>query len=193
MAETDPCTHSSREERLFCQRARVREMRVVQPLSVLRDHISAQEKVWKMSRLLSGRESEFLKANYVARVATASSESVPRVSPVYFANDAASIYFTTETSTGKFRDISENPRASLVIDTFDADWLHGNGKSTKTYEKGIVLIGKAEIHWKGNLYMDMYRDLVQKYPDYQGPLRWEPGDLPIIRVEIKHIVSWRLD
>ena len=146
-----------------------------------------------MTGLLSGREIDFLKANYIARIATASSKSVPRVSPVYFGNDAVSIYFTTETSTGKFRDISGNPQVSLVVDTFDADWLHGNGEGTRTYEKGIVLFGKAEIHWEGNLYMDMYRDLVQKYPEYRGPLRWEPGDLPIIRVVIKQIVSWRLD
>jgi hypothetical protein len=42
------------------------------------------------------------------------------------------------------------------------------------------------------LYLEMYRDLVQKYPDYRGSLRWEPGDLPILRVMIKHKVSWRL-
>jgi hypothetical protein len=90
----------------------------------------------------------------------------------------------------KFRDLSENSRVSLVVDVFDADWLHGVERSSKTYEKAVVLTGIAEVHLKGDLYMNMYADLLNKYMDYYEKLHWEPGELPIIRIAIENVISW---
>ena len=149
-----------------------------------------QEKELKMSRRLSDEERKFLETNYIARIATVSRKAYPHVSPVYYANDADSVYFTTATTTVKFRDLSENSRVSLVVDVFDADWLHGVKGSSKTYEKAVVIIGIAEVHFNGDLYMKMYADLLNKYPDYNDDLHWEPGELPIIRIAVEQVISW---
>jgi nitroimidazol reductase NimA-like FMN-containing flavoprotein (pyridoxamine 5'-phosphate oxidase superfamily) len=145
-----------------------------------------------MSKQLSLRERKFLEANYISRIATCSAKSVPHISPIYFANDDVSVYFTTATTTQKFKNISENDRVSLVVDEYDADWLHGV-EGTKTKEKAVVISGKAESHKEGELYMTMYWDLLRKYPDYRAEQHWDPGDLPIIRVSIRKVVSWGLD
>ncbi len=145
-----------------------------------------------MKRKPSETEIKFLEANYIARIATVSKNSKPHIAPIYFSNDDDSVYFTTATTTSKFRDISENPAVSLVVDVFDADWLRGTGNGSETYEKAIVISWDAEVHVSGELYMKMYDALLKKYPDYNGALHWEPGELPIIRVSIRNTVSWGL-
>ena len=142
---------------------------------------------------LEDKETRFLESRYVARIATCSSSAVPHVSPIYFANDTAAIFFVTEYGTRKFKDISENKRVSLVVDEFDADWLHGISGGTETREKAVVIQGIAEIQTEGNVYVQMYQKLLEKYPDYKSDKNWKPGELPIIRVRINNVVTWGLN
>ena len=141
-------------------------------------------------RKLRKEELDFLLRSSIARVATCTRSSIPHVSPIYFATDGHSVFFATDETTRKFKDVKENDRVSLVVDEFDADWLHGNKTSSKTYEKAIILSGRATIFSSGDLYVSMYRNLVRKYPDYRAGNRWELGELPIIRIEISKITSW---
>jgi nitroimidazol reductase NimA-like FMN-containing flavoprotein (pyridoxamine 5'-phosphate oxidase superfamily) len=143
-------------------------------------------------RELRKNERTFLERSYIARIATCS-RRIPHVTPIYFASDKDSVFFATEETTRKFKDVNENDRVSLVVDEFDADWLHGDETSTKTYEKAIVISGRASIFRSGDLYVSMYKDLLRKYPDYKTENRWELGELPIIRIKISKIISWGLD
>lgn len=136
------------------------------------------------------KQLAFLSKNYVARVATCGKGMRPHVSPVYFANDSDSIFFATEKDTNKFKDISENARASIVVDDFDADWLH-NRKGTNTVERAVVVNGRARIFESGDGYHSMYSKLFEKYPDYKEE-NWEEGVSPIIQVAATRVTSWGL-
>ncbi len=132
----------------------------------------------------------FLQKNYIARVASCGINGLPHVSPVYFADDKDSIFFATEKGTQKFKDISKNPKASIVVDDFDADWLHGR-KGTETIEHAVVVSGSATILESGQEYHAMYSKLFEKYPDYREE-NWDEGATPIIKVSADKIISWGL-
>ncbi|MGI0079019.1 MAG: pyridoxamine 5'-phosphate oxidase family protein [Nitrososphaerales archaeon] len=134
------------------------------------------------------KQFAFLSKNYVARVATCGRSARPHVSPVYFANDDVSIFFATEKDTQKFRDFSENARGSIVVDDFDADWLH-NRKGTATTEHAVIVSGHASIFESGSEYSSMRSKLFEKYPDYKEE-NWEKSASPIIKVAAARIVSW---
>jgi uncharacterized pyridoxamine 5'-phosphate oxidase family protein len=141
----------------------------------------------------SKNETEFLKSNYIARIATCSNDLIPHVTPIYFANDRSSLFFASEKRTKKYSDIVENSHVSLVVDVFDADWLHGPKTGTRTTEKAIVISGIASIRSRGMLYNRMYKTLFQKYPDYRTSKKWLVGELPIVRVSVRNILSWGLN
>jgi len=149
--------------------------------------------VLEMRNQFSKNEMEFLKSTYIARIATCSKDLIPHVTPIYFANDRLSLFFATEKRTKKFSDIVENSHVSLVVDVFDADWLHDSKTGTRTNEKAIVISGIASIRSKGPLYYKMYKTLFQKYPDYRTTEKWQVGDLPIIRISVRNVISWGLD
>ena len=135
---------------------------------------------------------KFLSRNYVGRLATCSLEAIPHVSPIYFACNRTSVFFATEKTTRKFRDILHNNRVSLVVDQFDAEWFHDK-RTNRTIEKAVVVNGKASIFSAGKTYLHMYHSLRNKYPDYRDEKSWVLGELPIIRISIDKVVSWGLD
>ncbi len=167
-------------------------MRSLRSLPVLRDNL--HEKVIQlMGTNLNSQELDFLGKNYIARLATSSLMSVPHISPIYYGNTRDLVFFTTEKGSRKLKDIEENNQVSLVVDTFDADWLHQISGTAKTYEKAVVISGRAAIHLNGSPYMEMYKELLKKYPDYQADKHWEPGELPIVKIVISNVVSWGLN
>jgi nitroimidazol reductase NimA-like FMN-containing flavoprotein (pyridoxamine 5'-phosphate oxidase superfamily) len=133
----------------------------------------------------------FLDSSFIARIATSNSQGEPYISPIYFANDKNAIFFATETSTMKYKLISVNPRVAIVIDTFDASWLHSDNKKISTKERAVVIRGNAKIFTDGESkeYSVMYQRLFDKYPDYreQG---WKKGESPIVKVIPKKVISW---
>jgi nitroimidazol reductase NimA-like FMN-containing flavoprotein (pyridoxamine 5'-phosphate oxidase superfamily) len=136
----------------------------------------------------SSKQNQFLRKSYIARVASCGKDNFPHVSPVYFANDANSIFFATEKETRKFKDISENAVMFAVVDYFDADWIHEK-EGTESVTRAIVISGKSRIILKGKLYHKLYSQLFEKYPDYRKE-NWEEGSSPIIRINARKITSW---
>lgn len=136
----------------------------------------------------------FLNSSYVARIATSTKKGEPYVSPIYFANDDNSIFFATESSTIKFKLISINPQVAIVIDSFDASWLHTKmRKDIFTKERAIVIRGNAKIFTDGKSreYASMYHRLFKKYPDYREQA-WKKGESPIVKVTPQKVTSWGL-
>lgn len=136
----------------------------------------------------------FLNSSYVARIATSTKKGEPYVSPIYFANDNNSIFFATESSTIKFKLISINPQVAIVVDSFDASWLHTKTpKDISTKERAIVIRGKAKIFADGKSreYAAMYHRLFKKYPDYREQA-WKKGESPIVKVTPQKVTSWGL-
>lgn len=133
----------------------------------------------------------FLNSSYIARIATSTRTGEPYISPIYFANDGDSIFFATETSTIKFKLISLNPKVAIVIDSFDASWIHSKHKKVSTKECAIVIRGKAKIFADGKSkeYAMMYHKLFRKYPDYREQA-WKKGESPIVKVIPEKVTSW---
>jgi len=138
----------------------------------------------------SSNQLRFLSKNYIARIATCNRRMQPHISPIYFANYSDSIFFATERGTRKFRDIVENGSASLVVDDFDADWLHGR-KGSKTRERAVIVYGPTSIFEGGPKYHSMYLKLFSKYPDYREE-DWKERESPIIKIWAEKIISWGL-
>jgi len=127
----------------------------------------------------------FLARQYVARISTATGESIPHVSPVYFVAKADSIFIATEKTTTKFKDLTENPIASIVVDEFDADWLHGReGYASK--ERAIIILGRATVLEEGDHYRTLHSSFLEKYPDFKA-IPSKLGKPPIIRVQAEKI------
>ncbi len=76
---------------------------------------------------------------HLAVLAT-SSESFPYTSLVGFAysDDLKEIYFATFENTNKFRNLSENPRVSLLVDSRE------NSASDFEKAKALTVLGRAE-------------------------------------------------
>jgi uncharacterized protein len=129
--------------------------------------------------LFSESQSSFLKRNYIARIATTSSDE-PHISPIYFIFDVESIFFATENSTSKFKDIVENPKASVVVDEFDADWLHGT-KGPDTTERALVIVGRAMMINDDSAHKSLSSAFMERYPDFQAT-KYPTDATPIIRV-----------
>jgi PPOX class probable F420-dependent enzyme len=79
---------------------------------------------------------ELLAQPVLARLATANPTTLqPHVVPVWFEWDGEAIWISSFDSTRKMRDLTGNPRVSIVVDTADE---HGT-------VRGVVLEGKAEV------------------------------------------------
>jgi len=127
----------------------------------------------------------FLSSQYIARVSTSTSGSVPHVSPVYFVADDESLFIATGKETTKYKDIAQNPVASIVVDHFDADWLHGKqGYASK--ERAIIILGKTTILENGPNYRALHSSFMEKYPDFKA-VPSKLGEPPIIKINADKI------
>ncbi len=68
----------------------------------------------------------FLKAGRTARVATASPDGRPHVSPLWYVWDGTALWLYSLTRSQRWTDLERNPRCSAVVDAGDAyEELHG--------------------------------------------------------------------
>ncbi|CCH76931.1 Pyridoxamine 5'-phosphate oxidase [Nostocoides japonicum T1-X7] len=121
----------------------------------------------------------------VARLATVSEDGRPHLVPVVFAVDAGEVLWTavdgkpkTTRALWRLRNITANPRVSLLVDSYAEDWstlwwVRADGLATiapVTGEEGAAAVAV----------------LARKYPQYLT----DPPPGPLIRVEIDRWVSW---
>ena len=123
----------------------------------------------------------------VAALATAGADGVPHVVPVVFAVEAVdgitTIYTAVDAkpkSTYRLRrlaNIAANPRVSLLVDHYDADW-------TRLW--WVRADGVAAVHHSGDQMSVGYAALRQEYPQYETTAL----DGPVIAVTVTHWASW---
>jgi PPOX class probable F420-dependent enzyme len=94
----------------------------------------------EMQKLLS-------KANN-ATVATNRAEGGPQLTPVWYAWDGRSFFFTTTKDRVKYANIRRDPSISLIVDDLEA-------------HKYVVAYGRAEIIEHD--YVELLRPVIQKY------------------------------
>jgi len=129
--------------------------------------------------MISPSKARFLKKHEVARLATASKQGMPHVTPVIYVFDGRSFVVAIDYGTKKLSNLRENPFASLVVDEYGAK------------NKAVMVQGRCRILEKGVEYRRLQRALFERFESYrQNP--WKEGEAPIIRLYVDRVVSWGL-
>jgi PPOX class probable F420-dependent enzyme len=127
---------------------------------------------------LTASEVSFVKSNELCRLATASKEGRPQVTPVMYALDGDSFVIAVDYGTKKLRNIRENPNVALVVD-----------KVRPT--RAVTVEGTCEVHERGAEYRRLLDLLMTKFEFYRkNP--WGEGESPILRIVVDKAVSWGL-
>ena len=124
------------------------------------------------------KEQEFLKSRELCRIATASPDGIPQVTPVIYALDGERIIIATDYGTKKLKNLRVNPRVSIVIDEYRPN-------------RGVIVQGKCEIEEKGEEYLRLLKILFSKFEFYRkNP--WSEGESPILSITPTKVISWGL-
>ncbi|MDX1889452.1 TIGR03668 family PPOX class F420-dependent oxidoreductase [Mycolicibacterium sp. 050158] len=123
----------------------------------------------------------------VAVLATVGANGAPHAVPVVFAvrsvGGESTVYTAVDAkrkSTHRLRrlaNIAANPRVSLLVDHYDADW---------TQLWWVRVDGVAAVHHSGEQMAIGYAALRREYPQYERVAL----DGPVIAVKVTHWSSW---
>jgi pyridoxamine 5'-phosphate oxidase family protein len=132
----------------------------------------------------SKAELDYMRGQWVGRLATCSKRMIPQVTPVGFSADEERIYVNIKHDSKKARNISVNPRVSFVVDDFPS-W---------EVFRGVLVSGKAELISSGGLH-EKGRDLIyEKYPRYEAEygVREDGWSKYILVITPHKVQSWGL-
>ena len=127
---------------------------------------------------LTAKQESFLRSNDVCRLATASKEGKPQVTPVIYALDGIDVVIATDYGTKKLKNVRENLNVSLVVDR-----LRPN--------KAVVIEGTCKVYEEGQEYLRLLKVLFDRFETYRrNP--WGEGESPIFKITPEKVVSWGL-
>jgi nitroimidazol reductase NimA-like FMN-containing flavoprotein (pyridoxamine 5'-phosphate oxidase superfamily) len=129
-----------------------------------------------MSKILTANEVCFLDSNNLARLATASKEAEPQVTPVIYAMDQENIVIASDYGTKKLKNLKENPKASVVVDFAGPN-------------RGVMVVGDCEIYERGEEYRRLLQILFSKFEYYRNN-PWGEGESPILVIKPRKRFSW---
>jgi PPOX class probable F420-dependent enzyme len=136
--------------------------------------------------MLTNQTRRFLDSHRVARFATADVGGQPHVVPICYAVSSDTAYFTidqkpkrsTDKPLKRIRNLQQNPHVAFVVDRYDEDWAR----------LGWVMVqGEAALLDSGKEHAKAQRLLKARYPQLDG---MQIGDLPVVAIRIKRVVSW---
>jgi len=136
--------------------------------------------------ILSQRQVELLNQTPVGHLATADKAGRPHVIPFCFACDGRSIYSALDAKPKsgnlrglrRVRNILENPRVSVVIDHYEADW------SKLWY---LLVQGRGELLEAGAEQANALALLRAKYPQYR---EMDLEGNPVIKITPERATGW---
>ncbi len=137
-----------------------------------------------MTDVLSPPEEDFVRAQRVARMATADIEGRPFAVPVCFVYLNGCLYtpIDEKPKSGRrlrrLRNIEENPQVALVFDRYEDDWER---------LAWVLIRGKALMVTDMGEKVQAAAALRSKYEQY-GSMALE--QLPLIRVNPEHAANW---
>ena len=124
----------------------------------------------------TAKEEAFLKSNEICRLATASKDGRPQVTPVMYALDGTGFVIAVDYGTKKFKNVRENPNVALVVDRLRPT-------------RAVTVEGTCKVHESGAEYLRLLDLLMTKFEFYRkNP--WGEGESPIFRVTPNKAVSW---
>ena len=128
---------------------------------------------------------ELLAEPLLARLGTANPATTqPHVTPVWFAWDGECLYISAFISTRKAREVSENPRISVLIDTNEPT-------------RAVLLEGVAEMITKAGEVARISDWIYARYVG-EGEVKKDPyagwtkdAEIRIIKLSPEKVFSWR--
>jgi PPOX class probable F420-dependent enzyme len=127
---------------------------------------------------------KFLERERVARVATISPNGVPHVVPVCHVLEDSKIYFAADKDSKKVKNLRVHPEAALEVDLYSEDWPR---------LAGAVITGPATFIERGPRFRKLRSLLYKKYPQYVDESALEEGEVVMVEVIPRRLVSWGLD
>jgi PPOX class probable F420-dependent enzyme len=124
----------------------------------------------------TAKEVAFLKSNEVCRLATASNDGRPQVTPVMYALDGTGFVIAVDYGTKKLKNVRENPNVALVVDRLRPT-------------RAVTVQGTCKVHERGAEYRRLLELLMARFEFYRkNP--WGEGESPIFRITPNKAVSW---
>lgn len=134
--------------------------------------------------MLSKKEAAFVDAQRVAHLATAGADGWPHAAPICFVYLAGCFYSAIDEkpkrpgTLRRVRNITANPRAALIFDSYDEDWT----------KLGWVLVrGAAAIIDTGAEHVGAVAALREKYAQYETMAL---SRRQLIKVTPERVSSW---
>jgi nitroimidazol reductase NimA-like FMN-containing flavoprotein (pyridoxamine 5'-phosphate oxidase superfamily) len=118
----------------------------------------------------------------VCRVVTAG--SALHAVPVCHVLEEGRLYFGSDPTSLKVRNLQKDPRIAVVVDLYSEDWDH---------HKGAMIQGTAKIIRRGPQFRRVRTLLYKKYAQYQGAAALEESDSVIVEVSPVHVSAWGID
>ncbi len=137
-----------------------------------------------MTDILSPREEDFVRAQRVARMATADVDGRPFAVPVCFVFLNGCLYTPVDEKPKsgrrlkRLRNIEANPQVALVFDRYEDDWER---------LAWVLIRGKASLVTDMGEKASAVAALRSKYEQYESMALEK---LPLIRVSPEHAASW---
>ncbi len=130
----------------------------------------------------------YLRESRIARLATVDPSGQPLVVPVCYAYDGQDFFSAIDEkpkrvparNLKRLRNIDQNPKVSLVIDTYSDDW------SQLEY---VIVQGEAEILSEGVEQQKAIILLRDKYPQYR---EMTLSQQPVIKIRPNQYIHWRM-
>jgi PPOX class probable F420-dependent enzyme len=121
-------------------------------------------------------ERRFLKSHSLARLATATKQGLPQVTPVVYAIDGDNMVIAMDYGTKKVKNLRENPKASIVVDTARPN-------------RAVTIVGDCDVLERGEEYLRLLKILFRKF-DFYRKHPWGEGESPILVIKPKKHASW---
>ncbi len=126
--------------------------------------------------ILKENEIRYLKGRTLCRLATASRDAEPHVTPVIYAVDGEDVIVAVDYGEKKLKNLLQNPKVSLVVDEYRPN-------------RAVMIQGECEILEKGKEYLHLQKILFDKF-EYYKKNPWKEGESPILRIRPTRSVSW---
>ncbi|MFI6725085.1 PPOX class F420-dependent oxidoreductase [Streptomyces sp. R-74717] len=109
-----------------------------------------------MTAALSAELKALLDTPVFVTVATVQPDGGPQVSPVWVKRDGDDLLISTTVGRRKEKNLSRDPRVSVVVQPFDAPYTYAEirGTATLTTEGGQELIDELSVKYTGKKYAE---------------------------------------
>jgi len=120
----------------------------------------------------------------VCRVATTSPRRVPHLVPVCHVLVDGKLYFASEKSARKVRNLRANPAVAITVDVYSDEW---------SSLRGVMVQGTAALIAKGPRFRRIRKALYAKYPQYPDQAAIGESDSVVVEVTPTNVFSWGIE